>query len=388
MSLACVPDRVGSQGWSALPAPDAAPPVDLFAAGGRDRARATNTLATALEGRVGENSTFVWLGAPYNPRKGCDESGKRAAAFDRLDEALDPGSAFSVGSPYEHMCGASGPTGARTPDTHYMVDLAPTGPRVHTPCYRSPDAETLPLDQVACPHDEPDEDAQVRLLFIDETLWFHQQWDDNSDEVERTLAQLDAIVDAIPQNPKVPYLLVSHFPIESEGIHGFGSWKLHTTFHHHPKSVQRAIADGRIEGVIAGLEGNLQFVDDLGLAVKRSARTWLDEPVFQVVSGAAGDPDRRHRMTIRAQRRQSSIALKNDRFTQRAGFVHLHGDSQSLTVELQARVGGTWSTTSSEVQLNRPAHPPRTLAPPLAPCRDCDPVQGATDGEKWEKRRD
>jgi hypothetical protein len=389
LALGCVPDRLGPEGWTLPTTPSAeAPGVDLYVFGGRDRTRSSAALTEALSGRLGEDSSVLWMGAPWGQRDSCDPPSKRARSMSRLDERVDEaGSAFSVGSPYERMCGASGPPSARTPDTHYMVDLGVGGPRVHTPCYVSEGNEP-PLEQLSCPHDDPDEDARVRLLIIDETLWFRPDWDDGGDASRRELAKLDAIVDAIPQDPNLPYLLVTHFPIESEGHSGLGGWQAQSTYRHHPESVQRALADGRISGVIAGLEGNLQFVDDLGEAVNRSSRTWLERPVFQVISGAVGDPDRGHRGGPRASRRHGNVALTNDRYTQRAGYVHLHGDERVLNVDIHARVGGKWRTTSATVDLARPPHPIRRPASPLAPCRNCDPVQGATDGEKWEKRSD
>ena len=389
LSAACVPDRLGPEGWALPAAPSTdAPEVDLYVFGGRDRGRSNAALTEALGGRLGEDTSILWTGAPWGKRESCETPRKRAQSMSALDQRIDEaGSAFAVGSPYDRMCGASGPPGARKPDTHYMVDLGLNGPRVHTPCY-APEGSEPPLDEIRCPHDDPDDDARLRLLVIDETLWFRPDWDDASEASQRELAELDALVDAIPAAPKLPYVLVTHFPIESEGQSGLGGWEAHATYRHHPESVQRALADGRISGVIAGLEGNLQFVDDLGESVNRSSRTWLARPVFQVISGAVGDPDRKHRGGPRASRRHGNIALTNDRYSQRAGYVHLHGDAQRLSVDIHARVGAEWRTTSTTVELQRPPHPARRPASPLAPCRNCDPVQGAADGEKWEKRRD
>lgn len=389
VSPSCVSERGGPGLWRPSEVGQGvlkAGPIDLFVLGGSPRKASTSAIATALAERVSPASTVLWLGARHEGRDDCQDPSRGDPALADLDASLGAASVFSVGNPRERFCGSSGPSSARSPDTHYLVDIGVDEPVVHTPCYHSSDAEAQDLEELRCPHPSANEGVQLRLLVVDETLWFRPEWDDESEAAKLELAQLNAIVDAIPENSSLPYLLVTHFPIESEGVHGLGGLRAQATYVHHPESVQRALAKGRIDGVIAGLEANLQYVDDLGLAVKRSSRVWLDNPVFQVVSGAAGDADSHHPGVSRSRNRD--IALKNDRFSPHAGFVHLGGDASTLEVEVLALHGNKWRSSSALVRTKRPAHPNETPAPPLTPCRDCDPVQGAADGEKWERRKD
>jgi hypothetical protein len=345
-------------------------------------------VADALAARVTERSTVVWLGAPYDPRRACEASARQTQALEILGASVDAAGVYAVGNPQGRRCGSSGPPNALSPDTHYLIDLGAEGGSVHTPCYRADGDDPSGVDSLTCPHPAPDASTHLRLVVVDETLWFNPEWDDDSHVAKLELAELDAIIDAIPADSPVPHLLVTHYPVESQGIHGLGGFRALTTYSHHPKSVQRALADGRIQGVVAGLEANLQYADDLALAVKRSSRVWLEAPIFQVVSGSAGDADVQHQGSFRTRTRWTNIALTNDRISPRAGFAQLGGDRDTFEVQLHSLHGRKWKTSASLVEATRPPHPAETPAPPLAPCRNCDPVQGATDGEKWEHRRD
>lgn len=216
---------------------------------------------------------------------------------------------------------------------------------------------------------EDDPGALVDLVFIDTIAWQVGPVDDPASA--RSLAEAAALLDALAAKPGPERLLVTHHPIESAGPHGMGGRWPDSALHFHAPPLQRAIVEGRFAGAISGHEHTLQAAADITAAVKRSSRTWLRAPFFQVVAGATSDGDTAGRRAWPAFRGRS---LFPDQVSAHAGFaeIELHPDRHEVT--LHARRHGRWQTAALTVPRGRPPHPRESASPVMDPCAGCDPT--------------
>jgi len=219
----------------------------------------------------------------------------------------------------------------------------------------------------------PEPDAIVRLLLADVTPWVYRRFDDPRRSLE---LELEHIVDAVENTPTfadLPILLVMHVPVESAGRHGQGGSRQVATFRHLPPRLQSALMNGTFAGVLAGLEDEVEIVDDLTPAVKRSSRVWLRRPTYQVISGATGS------RPVRRLRRMDGVALRPNLRSPAAGFVGLRIAPQWVEAEVHAYRGTRWTVAHHGWSARRPIRPAETDSQPLAPCPACDPDDGAAD---------
>ena len=355
--------------------------ITIVAVGGARDDRSTRAVAQRLRDEAFQGAQLlIWLGQPAGKRVSCKELDAEAGPLRELRASLEGTPIYAVGSPAGHRCpGAQWPEAVQ-PAANYVLEVDGAGRvRLVSSC-----------DEAACKVEGIGGDARLRLVFVDVSAWIFPELED--EDAVRDLAQLESLLAALRSEPnayrETPHILVSALPMESAGSHGLGGWNADATFRHHPESLQAAMAQGVFDGVIAGYEHNLQYVGDLGWAVKRSARVWLDRPAFQIVAGSAGDPDALHYAAPRTTARWQNQALWPETVSPRAGFATFRTDGNEAEVALHAKHGRGWKAAHHRVQLGRPAHPEETAAPSQMPCMTCDPVQGSSDGEKWEKRRE
>lgn len=216
---------------------------------------------------------------------------------------------------------------------------------------------------------EDDPGALLDLVFIDTVAWQVGPVDDPASA--RSLAEAAALLDALAAKPGPERLLVTHHPIESAGPHGMGGRWPDSALHFHAPPLQRAIVEGRFAGAISGHEHTLQAAADITPAVKRSSRTWLHAPFFQVVAGAAADGDTVGRRAWPAFRGR---ALFPDQVSAHPGFaeLELHPDRHEVT--LHARRHGRWQAAALTIPRGRPPHPRESASPVMDPCAGCDPT--------------
>lgn len=285
---------------------------------------------------------------------------------------------FAIPGVLDHRCGhgsalreAGWPW--RVPGTHAVL-------RVHTDGSVTQRAACsdghCAFDDAAAPAGGPA--PLVDLVMIDLAPWLHPAADPAArrrDELQvQALEALLTHVAAVPAEAAPPRLLVSNAPLEAGGEHGLGTLWPDATYHVMPPHLQAMLVEGHFAGVLAGYDRSLQATADLSDAVKRSDRAWLRAPVFQVVAGAVSAPNRRAGMAIRPKRLRTSQAYAPPVWSDHPGFavVRLRGEAAEL--ELHARRGRHWETTSLRVPLRPAPLPSRTPSPHMAPCRDCPPI--------------
>lgn len=370
---ACVIENGGQ--WVREPDPD---PPRVFAyvvADARDSRKTAAVARELAERRAssgGPPAFALWLGADARNERECKRLRERGPQLAALFEALGDVPIYAAGSPADYKCGLEDPPSLLRPDHNYVLDVMATGEaRLVSTC-----------ESAACRVEEATPSTLARLVVVDETPWAFPALDRGAETASVT-AQLDALLEALPPSPETSHILVTHLPIESGGSRGVGGWQVQATYEHHAPVVQAALKGGRFDGVIAGHEGSLQLNRDLSRAVKRSSRIWLRRPVFQVVAGSAGDPDYAHPATSRMRPRWQGIALRPDHRSPRAGFVEVGFAAEHVQASAFARHAGHWARTTVQYPLLAPPHPVESEAPVLAPCRDCDPREGAADRGAW-----
>jgi hypothetical protein len=127
-------------------------------------------------------------------------------------------------------------------------------------------------------------------------------------------------------------------------------------------------------GVLSAHERSLQVIDDLPDAALRADKAHLPRPVFQVISGAAVDPDVRHPRRLVPLWR--GTAAHPRLWSDHAGFAVLHLDPREGTVTLHARRRGRWVTGSTTVPLDGRDPSARNVVG-QQPCRACADVPAA-----------
>lgn len=235
------------------------------------------------------------------------------------------------------------------------------------------------------------EQALVDLVMVDSIPWAYPPAKDSpaTDAAKTSLAQLDALLDGLGRmNPETapPRILVSHLPIETAGLHGQGGKLPTATFRQLPEKLRHGLAAGMFVGAVSAHDRSLQATADVSPAVRRSARVWLEAPVFQVVSGASSRPDAGAVFTARQIPYFNGMTIEPDLYSTHAGFARVVLSSEQVDVVLHARRHGKWQTGGFSFAMRRPDHPKETPRTVTAPCLRCDPVTGAADSERVSDR--
>jgi len=278
---------------------------------------------------------------------------------------------WACGAPGRQL-GESGPTAQpyTIPDHNYVVRIWADGRnRVVSSC-AGPRCEIEPPSGADAP--------AVDLVFVDQTPWIFPP-EDESARVHGTLVneQLTALLAALPEpgDDDVTRILVSHAAVESAGIHGQGGLRPAATVHRLHPAVRAAVAEGRVRGVLAGLDRSLQLTEDLDPAMQRVAKIWIERPVFQIVSGAAGRPDARAPLSRRQLPWNQGIGIVNAHYSTHPGLAVVRIDEDTIELELQARRLARWETATHIVPLDPGPLPRARPTPPMTPCPRCDPTQ-------------
>jgi hypothetical protein len=222
--------------------------------------------------------------------------------------------------------------------------------------------------------------ARLELVFLDLSAWVYPELAD-PESTAAVLEQQRSLLVALAGQARVPRLLISPIPIESAGTHGLGGRKQRTSFRYLPEFLRDAIAAGLFAGAIGALERDLQISADLSNAIVRGDRSFIDRPIFEVVSGAAGGASH----TLPTSR---GGALLPDLWSEHTGFVQLVIGRDDVELVAHARVGGRWQRASVRVPLDPTERSPLREAPTIQPCPSCDPQQGIGDTEVFVPRVD
>lgn len=350
----------------------------------------------AAERAAGRTAVLIWPGnnvfprgiGPESPcvdeatawsRKGVDALAEVARAHVQAG-----GHSFGVLGRRDWLCGQPesqlgedpGHHPFAMPDHNYVVRIDAEGqPRIASRC-----------DGATCTLPPPRTGDHLELVFLDLTPWIHHHELDPRARAlgELVLARQTALLEAlrVPSPGDPVRLLVTHTPVESAGMHGLGGARPTATFRRLPPAVRSALAEGRFRGVISAQDRSLQVTEDLSPAVARSAKVFVDRPFFQVVSGAASRPDARAVGSRRQISYFTGIAIDPDLYSTHAGFAVVRAANESIELELHARRGGRWIESRRELDRTVEPLPAERSAPAMAPCLQCDPVQGAADADK------
>src|SRR5690606_11023130 len=101
-----------------------------------------------------------------------------------------------------------------------------------------------------------------------------------------------------------------------------------------PEFVQEAVAEGMFVGAIGSLERDLQLSADLSNAIVRGDRSFVERPIFGIVSGSAGGAG--HPLPT------SRGSLLPDAWSEHTGFARLSIRPGHARAHLHARVAGRW----------------------------------------------
>jgi hypothetical protein len=80
------------------------------------------------------------------------------------------------------------------------------------------------------------------------------------------------------------------------------------------------------------------------------------------------------------------MAIVPELESEHTGFAQLFLGEHTALLRLHARVGGRWRVSSLEVPVDRAAKGSLREVPPIQPCTDCDPIDGAADGPVFVPR--
>lgn len=325
----------------------------------------------AAERAAGRTPVVLWLGDVLLDGRGKLDCGAAATPWDRpgvqaLSEVVRAhasagGAAYTLPGEAAYRCGARSSLRAHTdrpaaqPGVHYVVDLLRSGDtRIAARC---DDGTCSPLAEAP--------DARAQLVFVDLTPWIagHRPADRDED-----LRSLDALMDALQRTPGPPRILVANYPIEAAGYHGDGGGDPDSTVHTLAPAVTEALEAGVFVGAIAGHDRATYASGDISDGTIRSDRVFLPHPVFQVVSGAASQPDVRHGW--RRLRFNSSVALIPERYTPRPGYAVVRLGDQPAAA-LRAYRAGRWQTTTVPLDLEPLPRPSLVKVPSTNPCMRC-----------------
>jgi hypothetical protein len=206
------------------------------------------------------------------------------------------------------------------------------------------------------------------LVFVDLVPWIASRATPSQEPV---LAALDHLVVALGEPAAAPRILVSHYPIEAAGFHGLGGGDPDSTIHLWPPALREAIEAGVFVGSLAGHDRSTYATADLADATMRSDKVFLEQPVFEVVSGTASLPDARAATAFRRLRYATGIALLPRVYTPRAGFALVRLDAEQAHAELHAGLGRSWQTARTPIDLQPRRKSVLADTPSMAPCLRC-----------------
>jgi hypothetical protein len=381
--LACKPSAV------ALPEHDES--VALIVLGdagapGEDAGRVAQRLDRVLahERRRGHGAIVLWLGNNISP---VSEGGPCPALTNAWQR---PGSEALAGVVRAHIAAGSSSFAALGEDEWRCgyIDTLTDGERsaaVHPWSMPAPhyvvavDRRGRAEVRSRCAGDRcslvpPRGDPIVELVFVDATTWsIPPESPAAVVRSRRALAQLQSLLGALAREPdrRTPRILVSHLPIEAASVHGYAAHEADSTFVLLFPPLQDSLRSGGFVGVIAAHDSQLHIVPDLGPAIFRSARTWIERPVFQVVASASERP--RDSAFLNAAR-LSSEALVPPVQMHEPGFAVLHVGEAVARVDLHGRGHAGWRVASATVALRPAKRPRRTEAHRTAPCLRCPDV--------------
>ena len=272
---------------------------------------------------------------------------------------------WSCGQPELELQSTSGPHPWVMPAHNYVARVYPDG-QVH-----------IAMSCAAGRCDvRPTPDAPlVELVVVDSPAWFTPPPEGTpaAARADESLAEQRLLLSALASQPAAaPRLLVSHHPLESAGPHGVGGRYSDSGFAFHHEPVRQAVDAGLFAGALSAHDRLVLAAADVTDATKRSSRTWLKHPVFQVISGAASRPDARAGM--RGWYYFQSTVLRGDLQSSLPGFAELQVRGDGFRAVLHRRRAGRWAAGALEIPRDRPPHPVESKSPVMDPCLDCDPV--------------
>jgi hypothetical protein len=361
---------------------------------GRRAARVADRLGRVLEAEraAGRRPIVLWLGdlvLPERPRDGrrCGEldgawarPGSRELHAVVREHVQRGGQAFAALGPTDRTCGhdqallqadaTSGPHPWTMPGDHYLVRIGAEG--------RAAVASTCDGDGCRVAPDPGD--TALELVIVDANAWIHPPPPGTPGRVradasvERLGMLLDAIADGEGGPPRV---LVGSIPVEAAGAHGHGGRFTDATFHNLPPALKEAIARGDFVGSVGARDGALYAAPDLTDAIKCSDRTWVQRPLFQVVSGSASWPDERPWAIGRRLHYFRGNAYRPRVYSDHLGLAVLRPTEGGAQAELQAYRLGRWETARVPVSLAPAKNPIESASPGMAPCRDCPQMEAS-----------
>lgn len=378
--------------WGAeLASAENEPAIELFVIGQPRESLATRAVADELDRQLQaanaaqRSAIVVWLGPDLGPR-GPEQSGRcpgveplfDSPALAALADVVVRSGASSWGlfGPDAWRCNRNGFEAAATfvpfrqAGLAYVLRVDPSGAvELASRC-----------DVDSCELLAPSQAPLLELVLLDLSDWVFPGLS-SADLSAATLAQQRSLLEALAAAPGPPRLLISPIPIESAGTRGLGGRMQRTSFRYLPEFVQEAVAAGMFVGAIGALERDLQLSADLSNAIVRGDRSFVERPIFGVVSGSAGGAGH----TLPTSR---GGALLPDAWSEHPGFARLEISPSQARVHLHARVAGRWRDAAIDVPLD-PAPLGGLREPPtIQPCPSCDPHSGAADGEAFVPRNE
>jgi hypothetical protein len=374
--------------WRASPEPAPEAAIELFVLGQPRESLATRAVATELDRQLraaSADAIVVWLGTDLGP-PGPERSGACPGADPLFDSPAlakladvvtrDGASSWGLPGPDAWRCGRHGFEAAATfvpyrqAGLAYVLRVDPSG-AVEL-------ASRCELDR--CELTPASEPPLIELVLLDLSYWVFPELGD-AILTAAALAQQRSLLEALAAQPGPPRLLISPIPIESAGTRGLGGRMQRTSFRYLPEFVQEALAAGLFVGAIGALERDLQLSEDLSNAIARGDRSYVERPIFGIVSGSAGGAGH----TLPTSR---GAALLPDAWSEHAGFVRLSIAPGHARAHLHARVAGRWREATVDLPLDPPPLPGLREPPTIAPCPSCDPHSGAADGDAFVPRNE
>lgn len=361
---------------------------------GRRAARVADRLRGVLadERAAGRTPIVLWLGdlvLPTRPwtRGRCVElagawarEGSRQLHAVVTEHVREGGPSFAVLGPTDRTCGhdlalrqddpAAGPHPWAMPDDHYVVRVFADGRA----------AVASSCDESGCTLAPAPTETALELVVLDATAWIHPPpaGTPGRARADASVERLSALLAALPSSgASPPRILVSSMPVESPGVHGHGGRFMDATFHNLPPALKVAIARGVFAGSIGGRDAGLYAAPDLTDAIKRSDRTWIERPLFQVGSGAASWPDERPWAIARRLHYYRGNAYKPPVYSDHLGFAVVRGVGDGAQAELWAHRRGRWETERVALTLHPPKNPIESASPVMTPCRDCRQMEAS-----------
>ena len=363
---------------------------------GRHAARVAERLDRVLadERAAGRRPTVLWLGdlvLPQRPwtRHRCAglEGAWARTGSSRLHAVVSAhlrggGQAFAVLGPTDRTCGhdlalrqadaSAGPHPWTMPDDHYVVRIGIDG--------RAAVASTC-SDAGCSVAPDPDPAATaLELVVVDASAWIHPppRGTPGRARADASVVRLGTLLSALAAHEGgPPRVLVSSIPVEAAGVHGHGGRFMDATFHNLPPALKDAIAAGRFVGSVGARDAAVYAAPDLTDAIKRSDRTWVRRPIFQVVSGSASWPDARPWAIGRRLFYFRGNAYKPPVYSDHLGFAVLRPTASGAQAELWAHRLGRWETERVALSLAPPKNPIESPSPVMAPCRDCQQMEAS-----------